>query len=108
MEKNIKLQDVRKEMKLQKGTFFQCVNFLYSYENCSQLKRVLPPSKNKAKTEEHESECKKFVKFGETLTRKASKTIDGVKCVTEVTYIKNSISVDEVLRYFLAKYNGTI
>lgn len=108
MKENVKLSDVRREMKLQKGTFFQCVNFLYSYENCQQLKKVLPPSKNKAKTDEHESECKKFVHFGETLTRKVSKNIDGVRCITEITYTKNTISVDEVLRYFIAKYNGTI
>lgn len=107
MEKEIKLQDLRKEMKNVKGTFFLCVNTLFAYaEICPQLKKILPQSKNKAKTEEHEIECKKFVKFGETLTRKVSKMVDGVRCTTEITYIKNNITLDECLKYFLQVYNN--
>lgn len=107
MEKTIKLQDLRKEMKSVKGTYFLCVNTLFAYaEHCPQLKKILPPSKNKAKTEEHEKECKEFVKFGETLTRKVSKIVDGVRCTTEVTYVKNNITLDECLRYFLSIYNN--
>lgn len=102
----IKLQDLRKEIKNVKGTYFTCVNQLYAYtEFCPQLKKILPQSKNKAKTEEHEIACKEFVKFGETLTRKVSKIVDGVRCTTEVTYIKNNITLDECLRYFLNVYN---
>lgn len=107
MKENVKLSDLRKEMKNVKGTFFVCVNTLFAYaEHCQQLKKILPPSKNKAKTVEHESECKKFVHFGETLTRKVSKMVDGVRCTTEVTYIKNNITTDECLRYFLSIYNN--
>lgn len=106
MEKTIKLQDLRKEMKNVKGTFFTCVNQLYAHtEFCPQLKKILPPSKNKAKTEEHEIACKNFVKFGEIITRKITKTVDGVKCTSEVTYVKNTITLDECLRYFLNIYN---
>lgn len=106
MKKEIKLQDLRKEMKNVKGTYYLCVNTLFAYaEHCPQLKKILPPSKNKAKTVEHESECKVFVKYGETLTRKVSKNVDGVRCTTEITYIKNSIALDECLRYFLKVYN---
>lgn len=58
MKKTIKLQDLRKEIKNVKGTFFTYVNQLYAYiDFCPQLKKVLPPSKNKAKTEEHEKGC---------------------------------------------------
>ena len=106
MKENVKLSDLRKEMKNVKGTFFTCVNQLYAYTDfCPQLKQILPPSKNKAKTEEHENECKKFVHFGENLTRKVSKIVDGVRCTTEVTYIKNTITLDECLRYFFKIYN---
>lgn len=105
MKETIKLAVLRKEMKLQKGTFFQCVNFLFSYDNCPQLKKILPASKNKAKTDEHEKAAKEFVKFGQTLTRKVTKLVDGERCVAEIQYIKNSFSVDEVLRYFLSVYN---
>lgn len=107
MEKTIKLQDLRKEMKNVKGTFFLCVNTLFAYaEICPQLKKILPASKNKAKTEEHEQACKDFVKFGETLTRKVTRNIDGIRCTTEITYIKNNITLDECLRYFLQVYNN--
>jgi hypothetical protein len=100
--KAIKIQDVRKEMKAQKGTFYLCVNYLFSFENCPQLKKVLPPSKNKAKTEEHENACKKFVRFGETLERKVTKTINGEKQTAVITYVKNYFTADEVLRYFVS------
>lgn len=107
MKENVKLSDLRKEMKNVKGTFFLCVNTLFAYaEVCPQLKKILPQSKNKAKTAEHEQGCKDFVKFGETLTRKVSKIVDGVRCTTEVTYIKNTITLDECLRYFLNIYNN--
>lgn len=107
MKENVKLSDLRKEMKNVKGTFFLCVNTLFAYaEHCPQLKKILPQSKNKAKTEEHETGCKEFVKFGQTLTRKASKNVDGVRCTTEVTYVKNNITMDECLRYFLSIYNN--
>lgn len=107
MKENVKLSDLRKEMKNVKGTFFLCVNTLFAYsEICPQLKKILPVSKNKAKTEEHEKGCKDFVKFGQTLTRKVSKNVDGVRCTTEVTYIKNNITLDECLRYFLSIYNN--
>lgn len=102
----IKLQDIRREMKSQKGTFYLCVNYLFSFENCPQLKKVLPPSKNKAKTEEHENACKKFVQFGETLERKVTKTVNGEKQTAIVTYVKNYFTADEVLRYFLSLHNG--
>lgn len=101
----IKISALRKEMKAQKGTFFHCVNLLFSFENCPQLKRVLPASKNKAKTEEHEIGCKNFVRFGETLERKVTKTINGEKCTAIVTYKKDYFTADEVLRYFLKVYN---
>ena len=107
MKENVKLSDLRKEMKNVKGTFFLCVNTLFAYaEHCPQLKKILPASKNKAKTEEHEIACKDFVKFGETLTRKVSKVVDGIRCTTEMTYIKNNITIDECLRYFLQVYNN--
>ena len=107
MKTTVKLQDLRKEMKNVKGTFFLCVNTLFAYaEHCPQLKKILPPSKNKAKTEEHEDACKDFVKYGQTLTRKVTKSVDGVKCSTDVTYIKNTITLDECLRYFLSIYNN--
>lgn len=107
MKENVKLSDLRKEMKNVKGTFFLCVNTLFAYaEICPQLKKILPQSKNKAKTEQHEKECKEYVKFGETLTRKVSKMVDGVRCTTEVTYTKNNITIDECLRYFLSIYNN--
>ena len=106
MKENVKLSDLRKEMKNVKGTYFLCVNTLFAYaEICPQLKKILPQSKNKAKTEEREKACKEFVKFGETLTRKVSKIIDGVRCTTEITYTKNNITLDECLRYFLSIYN---
>ena len=106
MKENVKLSDLRKEMKNVKGTFFTCVNQLYAYvEFCPQLKKVLPQSKNKAKTVEHETACKEFVKYGQSLTRKVSKNVDGVKCTTEITYIKNTITIDETLRYFIKVYN---
>lgn len=98
----IKLQDVRKEMKNEKGTFFHCVNYLFSFENCPSLRKVLPQSKNKAKTEEHESACKKFVRYGETLERKVNKKVNGVICPCVVTYVKNHFTADEVLRYFIS------
>lgn len=104
--KTYKLTDIRKEMKTQKGTFYLCVNYLFSFENCPQLKAILPASKNKAKTEEHENACKKFVHFGETLKRKVTKTINGEKQTTIITYVKNSFTADEVLRYFLNIKNG--
>lgn len=104
--KAIKLQDVRKEMKAQKGTYYLCVNYLFSFENCPQLKQVLPASKNKAKTEEHENACKKFVRYGETLERKVTKTINGEKQTTIITYVKNYFTADEVLRYFVSLQNG--
>jgi DNA mismatch repair ATPase MutS len=104
--KTYKISDIRKEMKAQKGTFYLCVNYLFSFENCPQLKAILPASKNKAKTEEHEIACKKFVRFGETLERKVTKTINGEKQTTIITYIKNSFTADEVLRYFLNIKNG--
>jgi hypothetical protein len=104
--KTYKISDIRKEMKAQKGTFYLCVNYLFSFENCPQLKAILPASKNKAKTEEHENACKKFVRFGETLERKVTKTINGEKQTTIITYIKNSFTADEVLRYFLNIKNG--
>lgn len=100
--KTIKLQDVRKEMKNEKGTFFYCVNYLFSFENCPSLKKVLPSSKNKAKTEEHEEACKKFVRFGETLERKGAKVVNGEKIPYTITYIKNYFTADEVLRYFVS------
>lgn len=102
----IKLNDVRKEMKAQKGTFYFCVNYLFAFENCPQLKKVLPISKNKAKTEEHENACKKFVKFGETLERKVPKNINGEKQTAVITYVKNYFTADEVLRYFISLQNG--
>lgn len=102
---NIKISAIRKEMKAQKGTFFHCVNLLFSFENCPQLKKVLPTSKNKAKTEEHEKGCKDFVRFGEMLERKVTKTINGEKCTAIVTYKKDYFTCDEVLRYFLYLYN---
>lgn len=106
MKENVKLSDLRKEMKNVKGTYFLCVNTLFAYaEICPQLKKILPASKNKAKTEEHEKSCKEFVKFGETLTRKVSKNVDGIRCTAEVTYTKNNITLDECLRYFLKIYN---
>lgn len=100
--KTIKLQDVRKEMKNEKGTFFYCVNYLFSFENCPSLKKVLPNSKNKAKTEEHESACKKFVRFGETIERKGVKVVNGEKIPYTITYVKNYFTADEVLRYFVS------
>lgn len=106
MKANVKLQDVRKEMRAQKGTFYLCVNYLFSFENCPQLKAILPQSKNKAKTEEHENACKAFVKFGETLTRKVTKVVNGERLTAEVTYVKNYFTADEVLRYFLSVHNG--
>lgn len=106
MKANVKLQDVRKEMKAQKGTFYLCVNYLFSFENCPQLKAILPQSKNKAKTDEHENACKKFVRFGETLERKVTKTINGERQTAVITYVKNYFTADEVLRYFLSVHNG--
>lgn len=105
--KTYKITDLRKEMKSQKGTFYFCVNYLFAFENCQQLKAVLPQSKNKAKTEEHENGCKKFVRWGETLTRKVTKTVNGVKCTTCIQYVKNYFTADEVLRYFLSVHNNT-
>ena len=102
----VKLQDIRREMKSQKGTFYLCVNYLFSFENCPQLKKVLPVSKNKAKTEEHENACKAFVRFGETLERKVTKTVNGEKQLAIITYVKNYFTADEVLRYFLSVHNG--
>lgn len=102
----IKLSEVRKEMKSQKGTYYLCVNYLFSFENCPQLKKVLPASKNKAKTDEHENACKKFVRFGETLERKVTKTINGEKQTAVITYVKNYFTADEVLRYFVSLQNG--
>lgn len=104
--KNYKISDIRKEMKAQKGTFYLCVNYLFSFENCPQLKAVLPASKNKAKTEEHENACKKFVHFGETLERKVTRTINGEKQTAIITCVKNSFTADEVLRYFISLQNG--
>lgn len=101
----IKISEVRKEMKAQKGTFFHCVNLLFSFEDCPQLKKVLPQSKNKAKTEEHEKGCKYFVRYGEILERKVTKTINGEKCTSIVTYKKDYFTCEEVLRYFLYVYN---
>ena len=101
----IKISAIRKEMKEQKGTFFHCVNVLFSFENCPQLKKVLPSSKNKAKTEEHEQGCKTFVRYGEMLERKVTRTKDGEKCTAIVTYKKDYFTCDEVLRYFLSVYN---
>lgn len=102
MKANVKLQDVRKEMKNEKGTFFYCVNYLFSFENCPSLKKVLPSSKNKAKTEAHENGCKKFVRFGETLERKVTRTINGERQTAVITYTKNYFTADEVLRYFIS------
>lgn len=102
----IKLSDVRKEMKAQKGTFYLCVNYLFSFENCPSLKKVLPASKNKAKTGEHEAACKKFVRFGETLERKVTRTVNGEKQAAVITYVKNYFTADEVLRYFVSLQNG--
>lgn len=98
----IKLQDVRKEMKNEKGTFFHCVNYLFSFENCPSLKKVLPSSKNKAKTDDHESACKKFVRYGETLERKGVKVVNGEKIPYTITYVKDYFTADEVLRYFVS------
>lgn len=102
---DIKISGLRKEMKSQKGTFFHCVNLLFSYENCPLLKKVLPGSKNKAKTEEHEKGCKDFVRYGETLERKVTRTINGEKSTAIITYKKDYFTCDEVLRYFLKVYN---
>lgn len=98
----VKLSEVRKEMKNEKGTFFYCVNYLFSFENCPSLKKVLPSSKTKAKTEDHENACKKFVHFGETLERKVTRTTNGEKQTAIITYVKNYFTVDEVLRYFVS------
>lgn len=107
MKTAIKLTDLRKEMKAEKGTYYTCVNILFSYaETCPSLRKILPKSKNKAKTEEHEVNCKEFVRFGQPLTRKTTKTVNGVRCVTEINYVKNYITVDECLRYFLNIYNN--
>lgn len=106
MKANVKLQDVRKEMKNEKGTFFYCVNYLFSFENCPSLKKVLPSSKNKAKTGEHEEACKKFVRFGETLERKVTRTVNGENQAAVITYVKNYFTADEVLRYFVSLQYG--
>ena len=101
----IKISSIRKEMKAQKGTFFHCVNLLFSFEKCPQLKKVLPQSKNKAKTDEHEKGCKDFVRYGEMLERKVTRVVNGEKCTATVTYKKDYFTADEVLRYFLKLYN---
>lgn len=107
MKAIIKLTDLRKEIKLQKGSYYTCVNILFSYaETCPSLRKILPKSKNKAKTEEHEVNCKEFVRFGQPLIRKITRTVDGVHCVTEISCVKNYITVDECLRYFLNIYNN--
>jgi hypothetical protein len=106
MKTKVNLNVLRKEIKEQTGTYFYCVGILYNViENCPTLKAILPKSKTKAKEQHFEDGCKDFVKFGQTLTRKVSKNINGEKSVVEITYIKNKISVDEVLRYFLNLYN---
>lgn len=106
MKTKVNLNVLRKEIKEQTGTYFYCVGILYNVvENCPSLKAILPKSKTKAKEPQFEEGCKEFVKFGQTLTRKVSKTINGEKSLCEITYIKNKISVDEVLRYFLNLYN---
>lgn len=102
---NIKITAIRKEMKAQKGTFYHCVNLLFSFENCPQLKKVLPQSKNKAKTDEHEKGCKDFVHYGEMLERKVTRIVNGEKCTAIITYKKDYFTADEVLRYFLKLYN---
>lgn len=106
MKANVNLNVLRREVKEQTGTYFYCVGILYNVvENCPSLKAILPKSKTKAKEPHLEEGCKEFVKFGQTLTRKVVKTINGEKSTIEITYIKNKISVDEVLRYFLHLYN---
>lgn len=106
MKAKVNLNVLRKEIKEQTGTYFYCVGLLYNVvENCPSLKAILPKSKTKAKEECFESGCKEFVKFGQTLKRNVIKTINGEKNTIEITYVKNKISVDEVLRYFLHLYN---
>lgn len=91
MKKAIKLSEIRKERKNINGTFFAVVNQLFAdAESCPTLKAILPASKSKAKTGAHEKACKDFAKFGQTLTRKVSKLVDGVRCTTETTYTKNT------------------
>ena len=104
--KTYKISDIRKEMKAQKGTFYLCVNYLFSFENCPQLKEVLPTSKNKAKTEEHENACKAMFHFGETLERKYTKVVNGEKITGVKTYVKNTLTADEVLKYFVSLKNA--
>jgi hypothetical protein len=106
MKANVNLNVLRKEIKEQTGTYFYCVGILYNVvENCPSLKAILPKSKTKAKEEQYEIGCKEFVKYGQTLQRKIVKIINGEKSTIEITYVKNKISVDEVLRYFLHRYN---
>lgn len=104
--KTYKISDIRKEMKAQKGTFYLCVNYLFSFENCPQLKAVLPASKNKAKTEEHEKACKEMFHFGETIERKYTRVINGEKVSGVKTYTKNTLTADEVLKYFVSLKNA--
>lgn len=104
--KTYKISDIRKEMKAQKGTFYLCVNYLFSFENCPQLKAVLPTSKNKAKTEEHEKACKEMFNFGKTMERKYTRVINGEKVSGVKTYTKNTLTADEVLKYFISLKNA--
>lgn len=103
--KTYKISDIRKEMKAQKGTFYLCVNYLFSFENCPQLKAVLPPSKSKAKTDEHEKACKEMFKFGQTLERKYTRIMNGEKVSGVTMYTKTTLTADEVLKYFVSLKN---
>jgi hypothetical protein len=104
--KTFKISDIRKEMKTQKGTYYLCVNYLFSFENCPQLKAVLPASKNKAKTEEHEKACKEMFNFGKVIERKYTRVINGEKVSGVKTYTKNTLTADEVLKYFVSLKNA--
>ena len=104
--KGYKISDIRKEMKAQKGSFYLCVNYLFSFENCPQLKAVLPASKSKAKTDAHEQACKEMFNFGKTIERKYTRTINGEKVSGVKTYIKNTLTADEVLKYFISLKNA--
>lgn len=103
---NVSLKSVRNEFKLVTGSVSFCIKTIYGAiadeKIGSNLAKVLPKSRKVAL-----EECTNIYNWGRVgqtrVTKRTNK--DGLQ-----TEVQNTIkaSVDMVLRYFVAKYNGTL
>lgn len=108
MKANVSIKEVRNEFKEVKGSMFFCIKSIYAAFTGADGKCKLPTNLAKIMPKKKQAleEAQAILDWGKVGSERIIKrTKNG--CVTEI-HSTIKASSDMVLRYYVAKYNGTL